>query len=363
MKLVWSFILVLQGSVAALRSSSQSPATLSAPPLRGTALLGQHTKKNNDSQTPTAPTFLGWYNDHAAGPGIWKWSNALAAYQHHLAPMMQKPVSVLEVGVQSGGSVSMWQTVMGAQCHYYGMDINDKCTSFTGSMSTIFIGDQGQVADWSRFFSTVVGALDVVVDDGGHLGYQMVTTLQQVFPHLNPGGVHAVEDIHNQNGDYMTHFFNPAADFIASQATSVASVHIYPYLLMVQKTSSVAQTEEQASVAVSTIPELMAAMPNNRGKTIRLANPQWGSFHTADALKNIFGTFNELHGGKIVQEPAGCHSVEHGACTMRVEDSSLQALVFGVHIYPSATLVEVAQQPPVIEAVRKGDVWIPYGKR
>lgn len=55
--------------------------------------------------------------------------------QHHLAGFAGKEISLAEVGVQSGGSLLMWKSVLGAEIKLLGLDINPKCEkSYLGTM-------------------------------------------------------------------------------------------------------------------------------------------------------------------------------------------------------------------------------------
>merc|ERR1740127_339814 len=114
------------------------------------------------------------------------------------------------------------------------MDINPRTTEFASEQATISILDQGDPVQWAHVFGNVVSGLDIVLDDGGHQAHQMRTTLQQALPHLKPGGVHLIEDIHGQNEDYLTNLFNPAAELLASKAPQIAGVHMYPFVFVVQ---------------------------------------------------------------------------------------------------------------------------------
>lgn len=253
----------------------------------------------------------------------------------------------------------MWQGVFGAGCHYYGVDIDDRCTQFNDAKTTIMIGDQEAVATWNHFFTSVVPALNIAVDDGGHLPNQMLVTLQQVWPKIAAGGVLAIEDIHGQNVDYMPGFFNPAADFLAAQGAQVASVHVYPYMLVVRKAGGAAFTLPAPAATVNTVPALLAALPQHRGAGVALVEPSWGSFHTAASLKTFFQTFYDLHGGSVHQVPAGCFvQCKELPCTLQTTNSELQNLITGVHIFPTHAHVDSPAAPPVIAAVRKGKVWI-----
>jgi len=327
------------------------------------------TQSNGSMPMPSSwekklPTFIDWYNAYASGRGIWKWHQALEAYQIHFGHFAGAPVSLLEIGVQSGGSIDMYKAVLGQQCHYYGVDINPKCQQFADATTTISIGDQGNAAHWTNFFATVVGQVDVIIDDGGHKAFQMLTTLQQGFPHVKPGGVHLIEDIHGQNENYLPGMFNPAADFIQAQGQQVASVHIYPFVLVVQKAggSYTGPAPVPASTTVETFEQVWAALAHNRGNVIRLKTSAWPSLLSAPALKSFFSNFYELHTGSVTPSPPGCFSDgdKFPECTMHVTNTQLQSWVSAVDIFPGYAQIHVAAAVPAIFAARKGTQWIPY---
>lgn len=257
----------------------------------------------------------------------------------------------------------MWETVLGAQCHYYGMDINRNCVQFQDARTTIFIGDQASVPTWNHFFAAVTPELDVIIDDGGHQAHQMLTTLQQTLSHLKTGGFHTTEDIHGQNDDYLSKFLNPAADHVAyfhATTARVQSVHIYPFIMAVQLVGRPAVALPAPTVHVATLPELVAALPQHPGGCIALSNPSWGSFLTADALKNFFSTFYEMYGGQVHEQPPDCHDGMANDCAMIVANTKQHDMVKGVHITANQALVELHPSPPQIAAFRKGSVWIAY---
>lgn len=320
--------------------------------------------KNNFTRSAKKQTFVDWYNAYATGRGIWKWHQALEAYQRHFGRFAGGPVALLEIGVQSGGSIDMYKAVLGAQCHYYGMDINKNCKKFADPQTTISILDQGNAAHWSQFFTTVVSQVDIIIDDGGHQAFQMLTTLKEGFPHIKPGGVHLIEDIHGQNENYVPGLFEPAADFLQGQGVLVSSVHIYPFMLVVQKAggSYVPPALSTPAVTVDTFEKVLAALPHHPGKTIMLKTSVWKSLLSAAGLKGFFNTFYALHQGTSSSSPNGCFSdgEKFPECTMHVANTQLQSQVTAVDIFPEFALIHVAPAAPTIYAARKGTEWIPY---
>jgi len=317
------------------------------------------------SHGPT--TFRSFYDSISTGRGIWKWVNALDAYDRHFQAWRGQPVKLGEVGVQSGGSILMWQGVLGSQIQIYGFDINPGCAEFAAPGVEIRIGDQADPSMWKSFFSTVTPALDILIDDGGHQSHQMMTTMTEVFPHITPGGFLVIEDIHGQH--YMQSFFAPAAQYIGQSAQSglVDSVHVYPFLLIVQKagqnpTLPPANLQfASGETSVDSFESLWAAIPLHAGGTIVLRNPGWGPFLTGAGLTNFFAVFIHMHGSAFVDNPAGCATTAASSCTNSVQNSAAQSAISGIHVYNDRLVVEVPASPPVIQAVRKGTEWRAYG--
>lgn len=308
--------------------------------------------------------FTDWYYGHTSGRGIWKWDNALRAYQNHFPQLAaaKQPVKLAEIGVQSGGSLLMWKAVLGEATLLYGLDINENCKKFADAQTVITIGDQADPNMWANFFATVTPDLDILIDDGGHTAEQMRNTLYYTFANINPGGYVAIEDIHGR--DYLQTFFAPSAQFIGNWHSQglIESVHIYPFLMIVKKAGGPPATPPPpAATTVSDFPSLWAAMAGNAGKTISVQNPAWGSFLAEPALVGIFTQFNPLHDYSYYDVPPGCARTPAAVCANYINNGNAQASIIGVDIYPTQFIVHVAAQVPVIQAVRMGTEWQGYG--
>jgi len=309
-------------------------------------------------------TFHGFYNAYHTGRGIWKWNNALDAYQRHLGSLAGRPISLAEVGVQSGGSITMWKSVLGFSVHYFGIDINPATRQFADATTTIFLGDQSSDKSWDEFYSTVVPALDVIIDDGGHAPVQMSVTFARAFEHINPGGYVMTEDIFNEG--HVTSFLFRAAEHIGSWNQQVDSVHLYPGFLALKKSSIhqptyVLSMNSPIAAIADTWEKMWTAISQHPGSTIAVRNPTWGSMFSAHSMQSIFHQFSKLYAGSTTDTPRGCATTSAPVCTSSIINSPLQNTVTGVHVYRDSIFVEVARFPPVISASRKGTYWIPYG--
>jgi hypothetical protein len=59
----------------------------------------------------------------------------------------------------------------------------------------IVIGDQGNSTDVRRWVQETGGDFDFVVDDGGHMNHQILTSFYILWETLKPGGIYFIEDL------------------------------------------------------------------------------------------------------------------------------------------------------------------------
>jgi hypothetical protein len=115
-------------------------------------------------------------------------------YDEFLSPWRERPVAVLEIGVSRGASLRMWREYF-PRGRVFGIDRHPDALAHAGSRIQVFVGDQGDLAFLDEV-TAVTGALDLVVDDGGHTAELQVASLLHLWPHLKPGGIYVVEDTH-----------------------------------------------------------------------------------------------------------------------------------------------------------------------
>ena len=106
-----------------------------------------------------------------------------------------KPITFVEIGVFSGGSLFMWRDYFGPQARIIGVEFNPDAVRWREHGFEIHIGSQSDPAFWKQFFESV-GPVDLVLDDGGHTYEQQISTVHYCLPHLKDGGMIAIEDTH-----------------------------------------------------------------------------------------------------------------------------------------------------------------------
>lgn len=113
----------------------------------------------------------------------------IEAYKKHFEG--RKPLRVLEIGVQNGGSLKIWRDFF-PEAEIVGVDVDEKCKEHEGQNIEIVIGDQVSV----KFLETL-GNFDIIIDDGGHYMTQQQVSINTLLKNqLNPGGLYVIEDLH-----------------------------------------------------------------------------------------------------------------------------------------------------------------------
>jgi hypothetical protein len=135
------------------------------------------------------------YFEHNPGRLIDKWLHYFDIYHRHFAVFRDEPVTVVEFGVYHGGSLQMWKRYFGSRARIVGVDIDPTCKALEEDRIEIHIGDQAD-ADFLERLCSDVGEFHILIDDGGHMMRQQITTFEHMFPRLASDGVYLVEDLH-----------------------------------------------------------------------------------------------------------------------------------------------------------------------
>ena len=189
-----------------------------------------------------------YFDSITEGKGIWKWTHYFDIYNRHFQKFVGKEVHVVEVGIYSGGSLDMWKAYFGPKCWIYGVDIEGACKAYADERTQVFVGDQSDRGFW-REFRKQVPQVDILVDDGGHVPEQQIVTLEEILPHIRPGGIYLCEDVHGELNRFAAYVYGlgQALNAIARNAGSeavvpsnfqkaISSIHQYPFVTVIERT-------------------------------------------------------------------------------------------------------------------------------
>jgi hypothetical protein len=119
-------------------------------------------------------------------------------YGERLAPLRDKPITFLEIGLAGGKSARMWDAYFThPKARILEMDIEVKAEARVGPYSDrvfLLTGDQGNEADLRKLARACDG-FDVIVDDGGHIATAQQLSFRLLWPYLRVGGQYWIEDL------------------------------------------------------------------------------------------------------------------------------------------------------------------------
>jgi hypothetical protein len=207
---------------------------------------------NNGNALDASNPLRSYFEAHTEGRGIWKWDHYFDVYHRHFSKFIGREVHVMEIGVFSGGSLPMWREYFGPNSQIYGVDIEEACRIYEEERTKIIIGDQADREFWKKIRNELP-RIDVLIDDGGHEPHQQIVTLEEMLPHISPGGVFLCEDIHgiaNEFNSYVSGFTahlnssimktNDKVKGVTCSATQyqsdIQSIHFYPFSTVIEKT-------------------------------------------------------------------------------------------------------------------------------
>ncbi|NLE82768.1 MAG: class I SAM-dependent methyltransferase [Rhodococcus sp.] len=123
----------------------------------------------------------------------------LPLYARYLGSMRMSRNVVVEIGVGNyessvpSGSLKLWRDYF-PRSVVAGVDIYPKVVQL-GPRVRFFQADQSSPEDLAGVVAALGGQLDVVIDDGSHVGEHQWASFQALFPSISAGGWYVVEDL------------------------------------------------------------------------------------------------------------------------------------------------------------------------
>jgi len=105
-----------------------------------------------------------------------------------------KPITILEIGVDRGGSIEIWEKYFPKGSKIHGVDINPQCKEIHFSENiTIHLGNASDRSFMEKTFENI--EFDIILDDGSHICSDVIETFKIMFPKLKNGGLYVIEDM------------------------------------------------------------------------------------------------------------------------------------------------------------------------
>ncbi|MEI7607998.1 MAG: class I SAM-dependent methyltransferase [Rhodospirillaceae bacterium] len=142
-----------------------------------------------------------------------KYLHYFPVYERYLSQFVGKSITVLEIGVNHGGSLLMWREYFGENAKIIGIDVNPMCEAFATDQIDVRIGGQED----QEFLQSIIdefGTPDVVIDDGSHVMDHVNASFDFLYSKVSPNGVYIIEDLHTAYWDDAGGGLKKAGTFI-----------------------------------------------------------------------------------------------------------------------------------------------------
>jgi ubiquinone/menaquinone biosynthesis C-methylase UbiE len=125
-------------------------------------------------------------------------------YEKEFEPYREKEIKLLEIGIETGGSLKLWKEYFLNSKSIVGIDITDekidnKYRNIDGV--TMYFGDA-----YDKKFSDKFDQFDIIVDDGPHTLESQLKSIELYLPKLKKNGLFVIEDI--QSPDWFSSLTN-----------------------------------------------------------------------------------------------------------------------------------------------------------
>jgi precorrin-6B methylase 2 len=116
-------------------------------------------------------------------------------YDIEFAKYQDDPISLLEIGVQYGGSIRLWEQYF-PKAKIVGIDNDLK--KWAGPDQDLNFSDRVQIIEANAYIpetASNLGLFDIIIDDGPHTFESQSKCLELYCSHLKPGGILVIEDV------------------------------------------------------------------------------------------------------------------------------------------------------------------------
>jgi hypothetical protein len=118
-------------------------------------------------------------------------------YQRLFYRMKYQHLTLLEIGIGGYDKLAGGESLAAWRCYFpfgkiVGCDIQDK-RQLGGGRVHIRVLDQSSATDLARL-AAQDGPFDIIIDDGSHVNMHQIFSFENLFPHVNEGGIYVIED-------------------------------------------------------------------------------------------------------------------------------------------------------------------------
>jgi hypothetical protein len=127
-------------------------------------------------------------------------------YEEHFAEYRDKKNKILEIGIDTGGSIALWHEYF-SNSTIIGLDIHKDRLNAAYNEDKLERAIYAFVKDaYDPVFVNTLGSFDIIIDDGPHTLDSQLKSIKYYLPKLNLDGIMVIEDIASM--DYAMELYN-----------------------------------------------------------------------------------------------------------------------------------------------------------
>jgi len=131
---------------------------------------------------------------HGDKVGRAKPAQYLSLYDKYFSDLIDKELSVLELGISDGHSLE-YLSKMFPKSRIFGVDINSCERTFSTDRVKMYQGSQDDPDLFQRIMDeNKVQQFDIIIDDCSHIGGFTLDSFNILYPFWTPGGLYVIED-------------------------------------------------------------------------------------------------------------------------------------------------------------------------
>ena len=167
--------------------------------------------------------------------------NYLDIYEPFFSRLRMDPISILEFGIASGGSLRLWRDYF-QRAQIYGVDLNAamRCLETEEKGVNVIIANQSDGGAISTAVATIKD-LSIIIDDASHHISDIIASFDASWPQLVPGGIYVIEDLkmsyHFQERPLFMQWIEGILYNLDDKGGTVSCFHCFPMLMILEKGS------------------------------------------------------------------------------------------------------------------------------
>lgn len=127
------------------------------------------------------------------GKVVDKWDSYTNSYARHLGNKRHEIRNILEIGVQNGGSLEVWNKYFPSAQSIIGVDVNIDCKNLEFSCERIEV----IISDATKLNNSLFRGkkFDLIIDDGSHISSDIINSFFNLITQTTDEAIYVVEDL------------------------------------------------------------------------------------------------------------------------------------------------------------------------